>query len=158
MTAAFASCIGETRAFSIEEHELALRWATLVKHSGYQVAVSLCQRGAEELLLVSRSDKDVLAFAIQPLPTTVVVIDRLGITIRFVSLAEALVAISPMSKSERHELIHGPRPACVRELPQSLIEQRQSFGRRVVSAFRQRTRHTRRWAAWLAARPWSHNK
>jgi len=158
MATAFASCIRETRAFSIEEHELALRWATLVKHSGYQVAVSVCQRGAEELLLVSRSDKDVLAFAIQPLPITVVVIDCLGMTMRFASLAEALVAVLPMSKSERHELIHGPRPACIRELPQSLIEQRQGFGRGVASALRQRTRHTRRWAARLAVRSWSHNE
>ncbi len=128
-----------------------LRWITLVRHSGYRAAVALGYAGAEELLLVYRSDADVPAFAIQRLRATVVLIDCLGMTMRFASLAEALVGVSPMSKSERQELLHGPRPACLRELPHSLTEQRRSFGCGVVAALCQPTRHTRRWAARLAA-------
>jgi len=146
MTASVLS-VRETRGFSIEEHELALRWATLVKHSQFRIVVSLCQWGAEELLLVYKSESDVPTFAIQRLRATVVLIDCLGMTIRFTSLAEALVAMSPISKSDRRELLHGSRPACIRALPQSLIEQRRNFAYRIVSAFRS----TRNWAASLAA-------
>lgn len=151
MAAALASYAPETPALSIEEHELVLRWTTLVRHSGYRAVVSLGYPGAEELLLVYRPDADVLVFAIQRLRATVVLIDCLGMTMRFASLSEALVGVSPMSKSERQELLHGPRPACLRELPQSLTEKRRSFGCGVGAALRQPARHTRRWAARLAA-------
>lgn len=154
MATALASYTRETPAFSIEEHELVLRWTTLVRHSGYRAVVALGCAGAEELLLVYRPDRDVPAFAIQRLRATVVLIDCLGMTMRFASLAEALLALSPMSKSERQELLHGPRPACLRELPQPLTEQRRSFGSGVVSALRQPARRARRWAARLAAQLW----
>jgi len=135
--------IPETRAFSIEEHEVALRWAALVKRSGYRVVVSLSQRSSEELLMVYRSDRGTPAFAIQRLRTTVVLIDCLGMTMRFTSLAEALLAMSPMSKSDRHRLLNGPRPDCVRELPPSLTEPRGGRGCSIAAALR----HARRWAA-----------
>lgn len=146
MTTASVLSVWETRGFAIEEHELALRWATLVKHSQFRIVVFLCQTGAEEILLVYKSESDVPAFAIQRLRTAVVLIDCLGMTIRFRSLAEALLAMSPVSKSDRHELLHGPRPACIRVLPQSLIGQRRSFACHIISAFRS----TRSWAARLA--------
>jgi len=154
MATALALYTPETRAYSIVEHKLVLRWTTLVRHSGYRAVASLGYAGAEELLFVYRSDADVPVFAIQRLRATVVLIDCLGMTMRFASLAEALLALSPMSKSERQELLHGPRPACLRELPQSLTEQRRSFGCGVVVALRQPACYTRRWAARLAAHLW----
>ena len=126
-----------TRAFSIEEHELALRWSDLVGPTGYQVSVALNVQGAEELLLVHRPGRQAPAFALQALRSTIMLIDCLGMTIRFPTLAEALIAMSPMPGLHRRDLLHGGRTTCLMELPGFLTTKRPGLGHRIVSAVRQ---------------------
>jgi len=126
----------ETRSFSIEEHEIALRWVTLARPTGYQTSVALDLQGAEEVLLVCLPGRQSPAFALQALHSTIVLTDCLGMTMRFSTLAEALMAMSPMPKSNRCELLHGGRSACILELPGFLTRKRLSFGRRIAVAIR----------------------
>ena len=125
-----------TRAFSIEEHELALRWADLVRSTGYQVSVALDVQGAEELLLVCRPGRQATAFALQAVRSTIVLIDCLGMTMRFPTLAEALLAMSPTPKLHRRDLLHGKRTTCLMELPGFLTTKRPGLGHRIISAAR----------------------
>ena len=113
-----------TRAFSIEEHELALRWADLVMPAGSRVSVALDVQGAP-------------AFELQALHSTIVLIDCLGMTMRFSTLAEALLAMSSMPGLDRRELLHGGRTTCLLELPGFLTAKRPGLGQRIVSAVRQ---------------------
>ena len=122
------------RAFSIEEHELALRWADLVRPAGSRISVALDVQGAEELFLVYHPGREAPAFALQALHSTVVLIDCLGLTMRFSTLAEALMAVSPTAGLDRRELLHGGRAACLLELPALLIEKRPGLGHRIASA------------------------
>jgi len=131
-----ASSRTETRSFSIEEHEIALRWMTLARPTGYRASVALDLQGAEEVLLVYLPGRQSPAFALQALHSTIVLIDCLGMTMRFSTLAEALMAMSPMPKPNRSELLHGRRIACILELPGFLTRKRLSFGRRVAVAIR----------------------
>ena len=126
-----------TRAFSIDEHELALRWGDLVRPAGSRIFVALDVQGAEELLLVHRPGRQAPAFALQALHSTIVLIDCLGMTMRFSTLAEALVAMSPMPELDRRELLHGGRTACLLELPGFLTTKRPSLGHRIASAVRE---------------------
>ena len=125
-----------TRAFSIEEHELALRWADLVRPTGSRISVALDVQGAEELLLVHNPGRQAPAFKLQALHSTIVLIDCLGMTMRFSTLAEALTALSPMPGLDRRELLHGGRTTCLRELPGFLTAKRPGLGHRIVSAIR----------------------
>jgi len=131
-----ASSRTETRSFSIEEHEIALRWMTLARPTGYRTSVALHLQGAEEVLLVCLPGRQSPAFALQALPSTIVLIDCVGLTMRFSTLAEALMAMSPMPKPNRRELLHGGRTACVLELPGFLTRKRLSFGGRIAVAIR----------------------
>lgn len=126
-----------TRAFSIDEHDLALRWGNLVRSAGFRVSVALDVQGAEELLLVHWPGRQAPAFALQALHSTIVLIDCLGMTMRFSTLAEALIAMSPTPGLDRRELLHGGRTACLRGLPGFLTAKRPSLGHRIVSALRQ---------------------
>jgi hypothetical protein len=130
-----------TRSFSIEEHEIALRWVTLARPTGYRTSVALELQGAEEVLLVYLPGRQSPAFALQALHSTIVLIDCVGMTMRFSTLAEALMAMSPMSKPNRRELLHGGRTACIHELPGFLTRKRLSFGGRIVGAFRRIGHH-----------------
>lgn len=130
-----------TRSFSIEEHEIALRWVTLARPTGYRTFVALDLQGAEEVLLVYLPRRQSPAFALQALHSMIVLIDCVGMTMRFSTLAEALMAMSPMSKPNRRELLHGGRTACIRELPGFLTRKRLSFGGRTVVAFRRIGHH-----------------
>jgi len=125
------------RAFSIEEHELALRWADLARPIGSRISVALDVQGAEELLLVYRPGRQAPAFTLQALHSTVVLIDCLGMTMRFSTLAEALMATSPMPGPSRRELLHGGRTTCLLELLGFLTTRRPGLGHRIVSAVRQ---------------------
>lgn len=125
-----------TRAFSIEEHELALRWCDLVRPAGSRISIALDVQGAEELLLVYRPGREAPAFALQALCSMIVLIDCLGLTMRFPTVAEALMAVSPMAGLDRRELLHGERTACTPGLPPFLIARRPSLGQRIVSAVR----------------------
>lgn len=125
------------RAFSIEEHELALRWADLARPAGSRISVALDVQGAEELLLVHRPGRQAPAFALQALHSTILLIDCLGMMMRFSTLAEALMAMSPMPGPSRRELLHGGRRTCLLELPGFLTTRRPGLGRRIVSAVRQ---------------------
>jgi len=131
-----ASSRTETRSFSIEEHEIALRWMTLARPTGYRASVALDLQGAEEVLLVCLPGRQSPAFALQALHSTIVLTDCLGMTMRFSTLAEALIAMLPMPKPNRHELLHGGRSACILELPGFLTRKRLSFGRRIAVAIR----------------------
>ncbi len=128
-----------SRAFSIEEHELALRWADLARPAGSRVSVALDVQGAEELLLVYRPGRQAPAFALQALHSTIVLIDCLGMTMRFSTLAEALMAMSPMPGPSRRELLHGGQRTCLLELPGFLTARQRGLGHRIVSAVRQIT-------------------
>lgn len=127
----------KTRAFSIEEHELALRWSDLVRSAGFRVSVALDVQGGEELLLVHRPGRQAPAFALQALHSMIVLIDCLSMTMRFSTLAEALIAMSPIPVLDRRELLYGKRTTCLRELPGFLNTKRPSLGHRIVSAIRQ---------------------
>lgn len=130
-----------TRSFSIGEHEIALRWATLARPTGYRTSVALDLQGAEEVLLVYLPGRQSPAFAFQALHSMVVLIDCMGLTMRFSTLAEALMAMSPMPKPNKRELLHGGRTACILELPGLLTRKRLSFGGRIVVAFRRIGHH-----------------
>ncbi len=131
------------RAFSIEEHELALRWADLARPAGSRISVALDVQGAEELLLIHHPGRQAPAFALQALHSMIVLIDCLGMTMRFSTVAEALMAMLPMPGPSRRELLHGGRTTCLLGLPGFLTTRRPSLGRRIVSAVRQVANHLR---------------
>ena len=114
-------------AFPIGDHELALRWASLARSGGYRVSVALDGDGGGELILVHLPGQQSPAFAIQALDATVVLIDCLGLTMRFPTLLDALLAMAPIPGPRRGELLHGARPPCIAGLPDILTRTQPCF-------------------------------
>jgi len=75
-----------TGVFSIEEHETALRWVSMMRPGQRRVLVRSHFREAEEPLLVLWPDQADPVFAIQYLDTLVLLIDKLGKTMPFLTL------------------------------------------------------------------------
>ena len=126
----------EACAFPIGDHELALRWASLARSGGYRVSVALDGDHGGELILVHLPGQQPPAFAIQALDATVVLIDCLGLTMRFPTLLDALLAMAPIPGRGREELLHGARPPCIAALPDILTRPQSCFPRRAADVAR----------------------
>ncbi len=126
----------EACAFAIRDHELALRWASLAAPIGYRVLVSADGTHGGELILVHLPGRQSPVFALQALHSTVVLIDCLGMTMRFPTLLDALLAMAPVPKSNRGELLRGARPPCIAGLPNFLTQVQPSLPWRVATAAR----------------------
>ena len=129
----YGAACRKAHAFSIGDHELALRWvslagqASLAGQEGYRVSVALDGDHGGELILVHLPGQQAPAFAIQALDATVVLIDCLGLTMRFPTLLDALLAMAPIAGPHRGELIHGARPPCIAGLPDMLTRPQPCF-------------------------------
>lgn len=132
----YGAACHEACAFSIRDHELALRWASLATPTGYRVFVSADGTHGGELILVHLPGRQSPVFAIQALHSTVVLIDCLGMTMRFPTLLDALLAMAPVPKSGRGELLRGARPPCIAGLPNFLTRAQPGFSRRIATTAR----------------------
>lgn len=132
----YGAACREACAFPIGDHELALRWAGLARPGGYRVSVAVDGDHGGELILVHLPGQQSPAFAIQAQDATVVLIDCLGLTMRFPTLLEALLAMAPIPGPNRGELLHGARPPCIADLPDILTRPQLCFPRRAADAAR----------------------
>lgn len=130
--------------FTVAELEVALRWAELVGRDGHRVTIRLDCPGVEEMLLVRRSGLQAPAFVIRPLGSAVMMEDAIGLRMPFLTLTDALLALSPVLGRNRRSLINGPRAACILELPGFLVAPQAQFGSRLCGAVQVCGRQARR--------------
>ncbi len=110
----------ETPAFSIADHALALRWSALLQPAGLRIAVALGCDGAEEVVLVMRHAETRPLFFVLRLGPGVVLLDRAGLWLPYRDLADALMAIAPLTRAGRQAVLRGPQPACLNGMPTAL--------------------------------------
>jgi len=132
----YGAACREACAFPIGDHELALRWAGLAWPGGYRVSVAVDGDRGGELILVHLPGQQSPAFAIQAQDATVVLTDCLGLTMRFPTLMDALLAMAPIPGPSRGELLHGARPPCIAGLPDILTRPQPCFPRRAADVAR----------------------
>jgi len=118
-------------AFTIEEALTAIRWASLVAPKGYRVIVTPSYAGCDEVIEVYIHRAASPAFRIGRTASAVVVIDRLGMTLGFAALTDALLAMAPLEKSARRELLRAERPAWLPVVPGPATRRTNGFWRRV---------------------------
>ncbi len=87
-----------------------MRWAALVSSMGYRVVVNLGYAGCDEVIEVFLDPIPSPAFIIQQTESGVVLVDRLGMTLRFAKLTDVLLAMVPLGKVARREVLRASRP------------------------------------------------
>jgi len=98
-------------AFSIEDALLASRWAEQILPFGYRVVITPRCKEAEEIIEVYISSARTPVFRVHRTPHSVLITDCIGLTLSCPALADALLAMVPLSKSGRREMLKGPSPA-----------------------------------------------
>ncbi len=101
---------------------MATRWATLVPHKRYRVAVTSVCETCDEIIEVHIPNVTGPAFTIQRAACAIVLTDRLGMTIGFHSLADALLAMGPLTRRAERELLKAAKPAWLPVVPPTVAE------------------------------------
>ncbi len=99
------------RAFTIDEALLAMRWAELVRERGYRLSISHRSRKADEILEVHILASSKAISRLHKGSRVIWSTDCLGHTRPFDTLADALLAIVPLSIRDRRTLLKAKRPA-----------------------------------------------
>ena len=98
-------------AFSIEDALVANRWAEQILPLGYRVIITPRYKNAEEIIEVYIPSAKTPAFRVHRTSHSILITDCIGLTLSFPTLADALLAMAPLSKSGRREMLKGPNPA-----------------------------------------------
>lgn len=119
--AAVPACSGGAlmpgHAFSIEDALLASRWAEQILPRGYRVVITPQYKDAEEIIKVYIPSAGTPVFRVHRTTHSVLVTDCIGLTLSFPALADALLAMVPLSKSGRREMLHGADPPWLPRFP-----------------------------------------
>lgn len=104
-------------AFPIEEALLASRWAEQILPRGYRVAITPRYEDAEEVIEVYIPSTGTPVFRVRRTPRLVLVTDCVGLTLSIPTLEDALLAMVPLSKLGRREMLHGADPPWLPRFP-----------------------------------------
>ncbi len=99
------------RAFTLDEALLAMRWADLVRERGYRLTISHRFLEADEVLEVHLRTCSVPVSRLHKGCRVVWSTDCLGHVRPFFSLADALLALTPLSKRDRRTMLKAAAPA-----------------------------------------------
>jgi len=147
--AAMPACSGALmpgHAFSIEDALVAGRWAEQILSRGYRVVITPRYKDAEEIIEVYIPSTKTPVFRVHRTLHSVLITDCIGLTLSFSTLADALLAMVPLSKSGRREMLKGPSPAW---LPTWLL-----LGSGVVRPGPNKSQPGDRRPSWRASREW----
>lgn len=135
------------RAFPIEDALLASRWAEQISPRGYRVVVTPRYKDAEEIIEVYIPGAKTPTFRVHRTPHSVLITDCIGLTLPFPALVDALLAMVPLSKSGRRQMLKGadppwlPRfPACPTTKPGGVWLRPGRFMARITAALMSRHR------------------
>ena len=104
-------------AFSIEDALLASRWAEQILPRGYRVVITPRCKDAEEVIEVRVPSAGTPVFRVRRTSHAVLVTDCIGLTLSFPTLADALLAMAPLSKRGRREMLRGADPPWLPQFP-----------------------------------------
>ena len=104
-------------AFSIEDALIASRWAEQILLRGYRAVVTPWHDDADEIIEVYIPSAKTAAFRVHRTAQSVLVTDCIGLTLSFPTLPDALLAMVPLSKSGRREMLHGADPPWLPRFP-----------------------------------------
>ena len=90
---------------------MAGRWAEQVAPLGYRVVITPCYMQAEEVIEIYVPRTRAPAFRARRAAASVLVTDCVGLALTFPSLADALLAMAPLSRSGRRAMLKGGSPA-----------------------------------------------
>ena len=98
------------RAFSIRDALIASRWAEQIHPRGYRVVITPRYEDAEETIEVYIPNAKAPAFRVRQTERSVVITDAVGLALSFSTLADALLAMVPVSRSGRRQMLKGANP------------------------------------------------
>ncbi|MBV9748040.1 MAG: hypothetical protein JO157_04420 [Acetobacteraceae bacterium] len=104
-------------AFSVEDALMVVRWAGLIRPDGYRVAITPLYRDADEVIEIYIPNATKPTFKVHRAAGSVRVTDRIGLTLSFPTLADALMVIAPLAKPDRREMVRDTRPAWLPVFP-----------------------------------------
>lgn len=104
-------------AFSIEDALFASRWAEQILPRGYRVVITPRYKDAEEIIEVYIPSAGTPVFRVHRTTHSVLVTDCIGLTLSFPALADALLAMVPLSKLSRREMLYGADPPWLPRFP-----------------------------------------
>lgn len=104
------------QAFSIEDALLAGRWAEQIPLRSYRVVITPRYENAEEIIEVYIPNARTPTFRVHRTTQSVLITDCIGLTLSFSTLADALLAMMPLSKAGRREMLKGANPAWLPKL------------------------------------------
>ena len=108
---------GSGRAFTIDEALLAMRWADLLRGRGYRLTISHCFPKADEVLEVHIPTASKPISRLHKGNRIIWSTDCLGHTHLFATLADALLALAPLSRRDRRIMLKARRPLWLDSLP-----------------------------------------
>jgi len=100
-----------SHAFSIEDALIASRWAARISPQGYHVVITPGCKMAEEVIEVYIPNAKVPTFTVHRTARAFLITDCVGLTLSFPVLADALLAMAPLSKPDTREMLKGAVPA-----------------------------------------------
>ena len=104
-------------AFSIDDALIANRWAEQILSRGYRVLITPRYKDAEEIIEVYIPGAKTPTFRVHRTPHSVLITDCIGLTLSFSTLVDALLAIVPLSKSGRQQMLKGADPPWLPRFP-----------------------------------------
>ena len=122
-------------AFSIDDALIANRWAEQILSRGYRVLITPRYENAEEIIEVYTPNAKTPTFRVHRTAHSVLITDCIGLTLSFSTLADALLAMVPLSKSGRRQMLKGARPAWFPAFPTCPTKETGTTGSRVAKAF-----------------------
>lgn len=104
-------------AFSIADALIASRWAAQILSRGYRVVIKPGCKKAEEVIEVYIPNAKAPTFIVQRTAHAFLITDCIGLTLSFPVLADALLAMAPLSKAATREMLKGAVPAWLPVFP-----------------------------------------
>jgi hypothetical protein len=98
-------------SFSIEDALIATRWAEQILSRGYRVVITPWHEDAEEVIEIYIPNARTPTSRLHRTSKAILMTDCIGLTLPFPTLADALLAMVPLSKIGEREMLKGGRPA-----------------------------------------------
>lgn len=96
---------------------MAGRWAEQILPRGYRVVITPWHEHAEEVIEVYVPHAKVPAFRVHRTAASILVMDCVGLTLSFPTLADALLAMAPLPRAGRRAMLKGGSPAWLPAVP-----------------------------------------
>lgn len=121
-------------AFSIEDALIASRWTEQILSRGYRVVITPRYEDAEEIIEVYIPNAKTPTFRVHRTTQSVLITDCIGLTLSFSMLADSLLAMVPLSKSGKRQMLKGASPAWLPAFPTCPTKGAGTTGSRVAKA------------------------